>query len=148
MEFSLQNDFGGVWPSGPFSLYPYKRHMQMHKATKGRATQSYTIVDDRTPDQVGAQEMVAIAAQRKSKPQKVNASLGKMASGLVKTAAQAAMHGKVSEEIRNERYDTCKNCPFFVEDSKRCSECGCFMEAKTWVGGDPNMLCPKKKWSR
>ena len=78
----------------------------------------------------------------------VKASAGKMATGLLKTAGQALMHGKVSEEIRNERYDTCKACPFFVEDSKRCSECGCFMEAKTWVGGDPNALCPKQKWSR
>ena len=79
---------------------------------------------------------------------KVTASSAKMAGGLLRTAGQALRRGKVSEEIREERYDTCKACPFFVEDSKRCSDCGCFMEAKTWVGGDPNMLCPQKKWSR
>jgi hypothetical protein len=79
---------------------------------------------------------------------KVKASAGKMAGSLVKTAAQAMRHGKVSAEIREERYDTCKACPAFIEDSKRCSECGCFMEAKSWVGGDPKVLCPLKKWSR
>ena len=79
---------------------------------------------------------------------KVNASAGRMASGLLKTAGQAILNGKVSSEVRKERYDTCKSCPAFVEDSKRCSECGCFMEAKTWVGGNPDVLCPLKKWSR
>ena len=79
---------------------------------------------------------------------KVKASAGKMAGGFAKTAVQAIRHGKVSSEIREERYDTCKACPSFVEDSKRCSECGCFMEAKSWVGGDPKKLCPLKKWSR
>lgn len=79
---------------------------------------------------------------------KVTAGLGRMAKGLVRNVGQAIAHGKVSEEVRNERYETCKACPFFVEDSKRCSECGCFMEAKTWIGGDPNALCPKQKWGR
>ncbi len=79
---------------------------------------------------------------------KVEARVGKMAKGLMKTAGQAVLNGKVSKEIREERYDTCKSCPFFVEDSKRCSDCGCFMEAKTWVGGDPDFLCPQKKWKR
>jgi len=85
---------------------------------------------------------------RVDRAKKVKASPKKMAGGLLKTAGQALRHGKVSAEIREERYDTCKACPFFVEDSKRCSDCGCFMEAKTWVGGDPDMLCPQKKWSR
>ncbi len=80
--------------------------------------------------------------------ERVGPSVGKMARGLIKTAGQAVIHGKVSEEIRNERYDTCKACPFFNPESKRCNDCGCFMEAKTWVGGDPDMLCPQKKWSK
>lgn len=71
-----------------------------------------------------------------------------MARGLVKTAAQAVSHGKVSKEVREERYDMCKACPAFIEESKRCSDCGCFMEGKTWVGGDPKQLCPQKKWVR
>ena len=74
--------------------------------------------------------------------------VGKMAQGLLKTAGQAIKHGKVSQEIRDERYETCKACPLFDKNSKRCTGCGCFMEAKTWVGGDPAKLCPKAKWSR
>jgi len=78
----------------------------------------------------------------------VKASVGKMITGFSKAAGQAVRFGKVSAEIRNERFDTCKSCPSFIKDSKRCSECGCFMEAKTWLGGDPDTLCPRKKWSR
>ena len=109
---------GGAYPTGPVSAWPRGRMDELLKQT------------------------------RQPRAKKVNASAGKMAKGLLKTAGQAIRHGKVSAEIREERYDTCKACPFFVEDSKRCSECGCFMEAKTWVGGDPNVLCPKQKWER
>lgn len=82
------------------------------------------------------------------KPKQVKATAGQMAGGFIKTAGQALRNGRVSKEVREERYDMCKGCPAFLEDSKRCSECGCFMEAKTWIGGDPKMLCPLKKWSR
>ena len=71
-----------------------------------------------------------------------------MAKGLVKTGAQAVTNGKVTKNVREERYDICKKCPAFNEKSKRCMECGCFMEAKTWVGGSPYELCPLNKWAR
>jgi len=109
----------GVYPSGPCSAWPVERN----------------------------RELVAAARGEKPAP-KVTASAGKMAKGLLKTAGQAIRHGKVSAEIREERYDMCKACPFFNAESKRCTDCGCFMEAKTWVGGDPKVLCPQKKWSR
>ena len=91
-----------------------------------------------------------IAAKRAAEQhdKKVKASIQQMAGGLVGNIGRAIQHGRVSAEIREERYDTCKACPHFIEKSKRCSECGCFMEAKTWVGGPPDLLCPKKKWSR
>lgn len=108
----------GVYPSGPVSAWPRDRHMELMKA----------------------------AGQKHET--KVKAGVGKMAQGLIKTAGQALRHGKVSAEIREERYNTCKACPAFIEDSKRCSECGCFMEAKTWTGGNPDNLCPLKKWDR
>ena len=108
----------GTYPTGPVSAWPRGRMDELLKKSG-------------TPQ-----------------AKKVTASAGKMARGLLKTAGQAVRHGKVSAEIREERYDMCKSCPFFVEDSKRCSECGCFMEAKTWVGGDPKVLCPKQKWER
>lgn len=79
---------------------------------------------------------------------KISASPMQMASGLIRSGAQAVMHGTVEAEIREERYATCRGCEHFIPDSKRCAECGCFMEAKTWIGGDPKMLCPLAKWSR
>jgi hypothetical protein len=84
----------------------------------------------------------------RSVPKKKMPGVGTMAKGLAQTAGQAVRFGKASAEVREERYRTCKACPLFDPDSKRCTDCGCFMEAKTWVGGDPDMLCPQKKWSR
>ena len=81
------------------------------------------------------------------KPQ-VKANGAQMAKNLAKTAMQGIKNGKVSEDIRNERYAVCQSCPSFIQDTKRCSECGCFMEAKTWVGGNQRNLCPLKKWKR
>lgn len=113
----------GVSPTGPVSAWPKERHdaILAHQAEQVNALKAGI---------------------------KVKASPIQMAKGLVKNVGQAMAHGRVSKEIREERYDTCKSCPFFIEDSKRCSECGCFMEAKTWIGGDPDALCPKQKWSR
>ena len=108
----------GTYPSGPVSAWPKSRHDSL----MNRTTKGPVV-----PTRPG---------------------LGKMAKGLIKTGGQAIRHGRVSSEIREERYDTCKSCPLFDKESKRCNDCGCFMEAKTWVGGDPDMLCPQKKWSR
>ena len=79
---------------------------------------------------------------------KVKASVMDMAAGMVRTGKQAIRHGAVSKEIRDARYATCQACPAFNAKSKRCNDCGCFMEAKTWVGGNPNSLCPRKKWRK
>jgi hypothetical protein len=113
----------GVYPSGPVSGWPKERH----------------------------DELMALAAkgyESQVEPTERRKGVGRLAKGLMKTAGQALRNGKISAEIREERYDTCKACPAFDSSSKRCNDCGCFMEAKTWVGGDPNMLCPQKKWSR
>ena len=91
--------------------------------------------------------MRAHGKQAKPAP-RVKPNVQTMAKGLARTAAQAFVNGRVSAAVRKERYDTCKSCPFFIEESKRCSECGCFMEAKSWIGGDPDKLCPKQKWPR
>ncbi len=121
MDVKEELKSAGVYPTGPVSAWPQERNRALAEATNKSSAQH---------------------------AKAVSASVGKMAGGLLRTAGQAFRHGKVSAEIREERYDTCKACPFFVEDSKRCSDCGCFMEAKTWVGGDPDVLCPQKKWSR
>lgn len=117
----------GSLPSGPVSAWPFERHMGLMQQSEKK-----------------------IAAKRAAEQhdKKVKASIQQMAGGLVGNIGRAIQHGRVSAEIREERYDTCKACPHFIEKSKRCSECGCFMEAKTWVGGPPDLLCPKKKWSR
>ena len=124
MDIREELKSAGVYPTGPCSAWPEERNVELHERLRVAPTPSATHAT------------------------KVKAGAGKMASGLLKTAGQAMRHGKVSEVIRNERYETCKACPAFIEDSKRCSECGCFMEAKTWVGGNPNTLCPLKKWER
>ena len=144
MNLAEELGHDGKEPQGPCSAWPEERHYtlmakaankQLRILTDASGKKTYELIRDSNSSTVTHEK-------------RVTASAGKMAKGLFKTAAQAISHGKVSAEIRNERYDTCKACPFFIEDSKRCSECGCFMEAKTWIGGDPNALCPKQKWSR
>lgn len=123
MDIREELKSAGVYPTGPCSAWPQARNEELHK-----------IASENAPPVRHAT--------------KVKASPGKMAGGLLKVAGQAIMNKRVTEEIREERYETCKACPAFIENSKRCSECGCFMEAKTWVGGDPDNLCPLKKWRR
>lgn len=106
----------GVLPTGPVSAWPKERNDLL---TKQETPQHAT---------------------------KVKATPMQMAQGLVRTAGAALANGRVTEEVRNKRYDVCKACPAFIEDSKRCSECGCFMEAKTWVNADAKILCPLNKW--
>ena len=117
----------GVYPAGPVSAWPIERNKMLADATS-----NLPLAAD-----------VAAEARKKKMP-----GLGKLASGLTRTAAQAVMNGRVPKEIREERYETCKACPLFDANTKRCTDCGCFMEAKTWVGGNPDTLCPKQKWSR
>lgn len=112
----------GVLPTGPCSAWPESRN----RTGPGLASQSTVVAHDT----------------------KVQASVGQMAAGLINVAGQALQHGKVSFEIREERMETCRACPHFIEESKRCSQCGCFMEAKTWVAAKPSILCPKNKWKR
>jgi hypothetical protein len=120
MDLREELKSAGAYPSGPASAWPQERNIDLVKKT---------------------QAMVNKVRGVKAKPTQ-------MAQGLVRTAGQFLTNGKVSSEIREQRYDICKTCPAFIEDSKRCSECGCFMEAKTWVGGDPKNLCPLKKWEK
>lgn len=108
----------GVYPSGPVSAWPKDRHIRL------------------------------MAEANRKHATKVKASAKEMITGFSKATGQAVRFGKVSAEVRNERFDTCKACPSFIKDSKRCSECGCNMQAKTWIGGNPDNLCPLQKWSR
>lgn len=126
MDIREELKSGGAYPEGPVSAWPQERNE--------------SLLGFRQKEQ---DRILKLQAGLKASP-----TAGKMVGNLFKTTKMALQHGKVSEEIRKERYDTCKSCPFFNAESKRCNDCGCFMEAKTWVGGDPDMLCPQKKWSR
>ena len=52
---------------------------------------------------------------------------------------------RAAKELAMERYDVCKDCPFFLRGSKRCSQCGCFMALKTTL---ELAKCPKGYWHR
>ena len=124
MDLIKELTSAGVAPTGPVSAWPQERHDKL--MGQARATQ----------------ESKATITEPKIKP-----GMRQMAQNIVKVGGQALRNGKVSREVREERYETCKQCPSFNKASKRCSECGCFMEAKTWVGGDPKLLCPLMKWA-
>lgn len=67
-------------------------------------------------------------------------------AGTMKDVADGAIHGEgilVTEEIYNQRITICNGCEFFIKDSKRCTQCGCFMEAKTRL---KKVFCPIHKW--
>ena len=89
-----------------------------------------------------------LAAKPRPVDPDIKPSIAGLAKGLGKVAMQGLRNGRVSNEVREERYDVCKACPAFRKKDKRCSECGCFMEAKTFIAGDPDQLCPLKKWDR
>lgn len=84
-----------------------------------------------------------------TEPPKELPSFTDMAKGLLgtmKDVAQGAMHGEgvlVTEEVYTQRMNTCMGCEFFIQDSKRCTQCGCFMEAKTRL---KKAFCPIHKW--
>lgn len=129
---------GGAYPTGACSAWPQERRAEI----------------DAEVDRIRAKEGLPPLDRRKSQmapvehDTKVKRSLKEMAKGFAQTAGYAAAGGRVVKEVRDERYDTCQKCPHFIEDSKRCSECGCFMEMKTWINGPKNKLCPLDKWER
>lgn len=75
--------------------------------------------------------------------------LKEMAKGFLGTAKDVllgAFQGEdvlVTEEVYNARMNICKGCEFFRHSDNRCSQCGCFMEAKTRF---KSTHCPIHKW--
>jgi hypothetical protein len=49
----------------------------------------------------------------------------------------------VSEEISNNRYSICMECPELIKLTKQCKKCGCFMAAKTKL---EKAACPIGNW--
>ena len=67
--------------------------------------------------------------------------------GLFNVAKEAATGNLefVPEEISNERFNICLNCPKLTKPLLQCSECGCFMKVKTKISSQE---CPLGKWNK
>lgn len=82
-------------------------------------------------------------------PPKDLPSFTDMAKGLLGSAKDivgGALQGEgvmVTEDVYNTRMSICNGCEFFRKEDKRCSQCGCFMEAKTRF---KKTYCPIHKW--
>lgn len=48
-----------------------------------------------------------------------------------------------SEEENQHRLSICESCPYFIKETKRCNECGCFMKLKTHL---KSAKCPCGNW--
>lgn len=67
-------------------------------------------------------------------------------AGTMKDVAVGAVQGQgvfVDEPTYERRMSLCHGCEFFIQDDKRCTKCGCFMEAKTRL---KKAFCPVHKW--
>lgn len=49
----------------------------------------------------------------------------------------------VKEEVSDERYSICLECPELIQLTKQCKKCGCFMLGKTKL---QKATCPLGKW--
>lgn len=49
----------------------------------------------------------------------------------------------VSPKVQEERMSVCRSCEFYDEKEIRCTQCGCWLEAKTKFSLDS---CPLQKW--
>ncbi len=142
----------GVYPTGPCSAWPEERNKQLMKQVGAKIAEENARIAEQNPDEdlswLPRNPSIRQKYLDETRKNQKMPSIGKMAKGFVRTAGQAIAGGKVAREVRDERYATCEACPSFKPDSKRCAECGCFMQAKTWIAGDKAMLCPLDKWSR
>jgi len=57
--------------------------------------------------------------------------------------ADAVEGNRVTPEIREFRYSTCRSCEHLFSVTESCKKCGCFVGAKTWL---PSQSCPIGKW--
>tara|TARA_R110002012_G_scaffold265653_2_gene449058 strand:- start:1248 stop:1442 length:195 start_codon:yes stop_codon:yes gene_type:complete len=49
------------------------------------------------------------------------------------------------KKISSDRLKVCDKCDWFDKKLRRCTVCGCFMDAKTKI---PSKKCPKGKWGK
>lgn len=90
-------------------------------------------------------EVEPVAEKPKPQNKQQLPSKTKMAGNFLKAAAQHLGNGmrQASAELQEERLDICRGCEYLIEESFRCSECGCHLAAKAkWQSSS----CPKGKW--
>lgn len=78
-------------------------------------------------------------------PESKSPSIFQMAKNLTTAVVKDVVAGRPrrTQEETNKILDICKSCPDFLEDSKRCRLCGCFLPIKaTWA----KEKCPVNKW--
>ncbi len=69
-------------------------------------------------------------------------NLAEFSFELIKKAVQTGAL-QVSDEIKNQRLEICRQCEKYDEKQVRCTECGCFLEGKASFSLDS---CPLGKW--
>ena len=50
---------------------------------------------------------------------------------------------KIEENLAENRFNICKECPEFIKITSQCKKCGCFMNIKTKLEA---AKCPINKW--
>lgn len=50
---------------------------------------------------------------------------------------------RAPSEIKQQRHDICKQCPFYRKKLDQCKKCGCIMDQKTKLA---DAFCPVHKW--
>lgn len=71
-------------------------------------------------------------------------NLAQFSFNVVRSALNSENSLLVTEEVRNERMDTCRSCEYYDAKQVRCRHCGCFLEQKVRFAIDS---CPLSKWS-
>ena len=56
-----------------------------------------------------------------------------------------ARHHVVPDDVKAERFATCKSCEHFFQPTATCKKCGCFMAVKTSI---IHAECPVGKWGK
>ena len=72
-------------------------------------------------------------------------SLPEQAKNLIETAKQVVSNPYIaSEQVKQERLNTCFICDRYDDKRQRCKECGCFVRAKVIFSVNS---CPIGKWN-
>lgn len=71
-------------------------------------------------------------------------NLAKFSFEVVRAALNNETSLLVSDEVKQQRLETCRACEYYDEKQVRCRHCGCFLEHKVQFAIDS---CPLDKWT-